>query len=145
MGVGENIKKIRKEKGLTQKELGELLGISQAAIGQFENSRSNPHVATVKKIASALGVKLFDIIEVNDYFEQIRLEKEDSLIEYLYKLGIEIESIDGYSYSVNYQKKKYIISDTEYDKLIYSIGAFTKFTIDDLLTGNEVPEEPPQE
>lgn len=56
MNVSENIKKIRKEKGITQKQLGELLGVSQAAIGQFENSNSNLKLDTIKKIANALGV-----------------------------------------------------------------------------------------
>lgn len=56
MNVGENIKKIRKEKGITQKQLGERLGVSQAAIVQFENSNSNLKLETIKKIANALGV-----------------------------------------------------------------------------------------
>lgn len=42
MSIGNNIRKMRKKAGLTQKELGERLGISQAAIGQFENDSSNP-------------------------------------------------------------------------------------------------------
>lgn len=37
MSVGQNIKKARKSRGMTQKDLGTLLGVSQAAIGQFEN------------------------------------------------------------------------------------------------------------
>lgn len=60
--VGENIKKIRKMKNLTQRELGELLGISQAAIGQFESGKSNLTMDTVKKIASALEVTEWHIL-----------------------------------------------------------------------------------
>ena len=43
MTVGEKIKYIRKEKGLTQKELGIILGdISQQQIGQWETGKANP-------------------------------------------------------------------------------------------------------
>lgn len=56
MNIGENIKRIRKEKGMTQKELGEKLGVSQSAIGQFENTSSNLKIDTIKKIAEALDV-----------------------------------------------------------------------------------------
>ena len=35
MSVGENIKRIRKEKGLTQKQLGELCGLADSAIRRY--------------------------------------------------------------------------------------------------------------
>lgn len=56
--VGENIKKIRKQKGLTQKRLGELCGINEVQIRRYEIGKANPKIETVDKIASALGVKL---------------------------------------------------------------------------------------
>lgn len=62
MSIGENIKKIRKEKGLTQKQLGNKLGISQAAIGQFENS-SNLKIDTIQKIADALETPMILFVE----------------------------------------------------------------------------------
>lgn len=62
MNFGESLKKIRKEKGLTQKQLGEKLGISQAAIGQFESNKANPKMETIQKIADALNASLNDLI-----------------------------------------------------------------------------------
>lgn len=59
--VGENIKRIRKAKGLTQKELGKKLGISQAEIAQRETGRRNPKIETVQKIADALQVPVSEI------------------------------------------------------------------------------------
>lgn len=56
MNIGENIRQARKNAGLTQKELGEKLGISAAAIGQFEKKNSNPHNSTVQKIAAVLEI-----------------------------------------------------------------------------------------
>ncbi len=67
MSIGENIKRIRKERNLTQKELGEKLGISQAAIGQFESNHSNLKSDTIKKIAEALECTEQEIFGYNDH------------------------------------------------------------------------------
>ena len=61
MSVGENIKRIRKEKGLTQKQLGELCGLADSAIRRYENGGANPKIETKKKIANALGVSVEEI------------------------------------------------------------------------------------
>lgn len=68
MTTGENIKRIRKEKGLTQKELGELCGINEANIRKYENGKQNPKIETIRRIANALGVPLNDLMP--DSFEQ---------------------------------------------------------------------------
>lgn len=75
MNVGENIKKIRKEKGFTQKQLGEKLGISQAAIGQFENS-SNLKMDTIKRIADALDVEYTRLILETPFSSGTREERQ---------------------------------------------------------------------
>lgn len=63
MAIGQNIKNARKRKGLSQKQLGELLHVSQAAIGQFESEKSTPKLETVEKIAVALNVPVSDLLE----------------------------------------------------------------------------------
>lgn len=60
MTVGERIKQIRKDKGLTQDELAQKLGISRAAMGQFEKESSHPRAGTLQKIADALGVPVYE-------------------------------------------------------------------------------------
>lgn len=62
MGIGERIKKIRKEKGLSQKELGQLLDVSQQMIGQYEAPNANLKLDTLKKIANALEVSWLDLM-----------------------------------------------------------------------------------
>lgn len=59
MTIGENIKKIRKEKGLTQKELGNLCHIDAANIRKYENGKQNPKTETLDKIAAALDVIVY--------------------------------------------------------------------------------------
>ena len=56
MTMGDKIKNIRKEKHISQKALGERLGVSAAMIGQYETGLRNPKFETLQKIASALDV-----------------------------------------------------------------------------------------
>ena len=63
--IGDNIRRFRIEKGLTQKELGEKLDVTQQQIGQWETEKSTPKLGTIQKIALALDVPLFDIINLD--------------------------------------------------------------------------------
>lgn len=56
MGIGENIKHVRVKKGMTQAQLGNLLGISYQQLGNWESGRRTPNADNQIKIASALGV-----------------------------------------------------------------------------------------
>ncbi len=68
MSVGENIKKTRKKIGLTQKQLGDLLNVSEVMISHWENNKRIPKIESIKKIASALDVSVYNLIDTN-YFE----------------------------------------------------------------------------
>lgn len=74
--VNENIKRIRKERGLTQKRLGEICGIAEPNIRKYENGKQNPKLETVEKIASALGVSAFELMGV-EYFD-LKIQMQES-------------------------------------------------------------------
>ena len=60
-----NIKSIRKEKNLTQRELAERIGVSEGYISDIERDSKDKH-PTIKclfKISEALGVELIDLLE----------------------------------------------------------------------------------
>lgn len=63
MQVGENIRALRKEKGITQKELGRLSGIAEITIRQYESGKYQPKIETIEKIAKALDVPIIKIKE----------------------------------------------------------------------------------
>ncbi|WP_293685403.1 helix-turn-helix transcriptional regulator [Spirosoma sp. 48-14] len=52
------IKEARIKAGLTQKELGERIGVSVSAITKLENRKSAPAVSTLERVAKAIGKKL---------------------------------------------------------------------------------------
>lgn len=49
---------IRKSQNITQKELSERTGITQADISRIENGTRNPSLAMVKRLAEGLGMRL---------------------------------------------------------------------------------------
>lgn len=65
MTIAQRIKNRRKELGLTQKRLGELCGMPDSAIRKYESGRITPKLHTLKRIANALEVPIYDLIEVN--------------------------------------------------------------------------------
>jgi transcriptional regulator with XRE-family HTH domain len=56
------IKEVRKQKGITQKELASRLGVVPSAISQFESGDGNMKIETLEKIAVALGCEFSDLI-----------------------------------------------------------------------------------
>lgn len=49
----------RKEKKLTQKELGKLCDLPQSAIARIEKGENSPSITTVTKVLTALGKRLY--------------------------------------------------------------------------------------
>lgn len=48
----------RKEKNITQKELADLTGITQADISRIETGNSNPSIQTLQRLAAGLGMRV---------------------------------------------------------------------------------------
>lgn len=56
MNIGPTIRRLRKQKGLSQTEFGNLTGITQTTLSQIENGQTTPHKATLSKICEVLNV-----------------------------------------------------------------------------------------
>jgi len=61
--LGRNLKRIRKEKGISQGDIVRSLGMDRAFISNIENGKTNPTLATIAKLAKALGVPIEDLIK----------------------------------------------------------------------------------
>ena len=59
--IGEQIKLFRREKGLTQKQLADACGMADSAIRKYESGNVRPKMATVSRIAKALGVEPLEL------------------------------------------------------------------------------------
>lgn len=62
MDFGKKVKEIRKSKGLSQRELGEKMGITQQTIAQYERAIEQPKLTTVRKLAEALDVPIGELV-----------------------------------------------------------------------------------
>ena len=59
------IKEILREKGLTQKELADRMGVAEISLSRSING--NPNLSTLKKIAEVLDVNLADLFQYKDH------------------------------------------------------------------------------
>lgn len=100
MNIGDEIKKLRKEKKLTQSELAEKCNLSKNAIWNYENNKRNPTVNTLNKIGEVLGIdlgyliakplkmdeetaeKLHELGYASEIMKNIKVDKETQLIEF---------------------------------------------------------------
>ncbi|MEQ1616099.1 MAG: helix-turn-helix transcriptional regulator [Hyphomicrobiaceae bacterium] len=60
--VGENVRRIRLKKGLTQEHLAEVSGLSQQYISGLESGRRNPTIVTLYIVAQALGAAPIELL-----------------------------------------------------------------------------------
>lgn len=82
--LNERIKNLRKEKGLTQGRLADMLGITDKAVSKWEVGEANPDLALLPKIAEVFGVTLDYLILGKKEEPAISLDDMDSEKRALY-------------------------------------------------------------
>ncbi len=65
MTFGERLKKIRKDKKITQLELSEMIGLSRSSIAQYENDIYEPSIETIELLLNALQINISELFESN--------------------------------------------------------------------------------
>jgi len=88
--LGQRIKELRKEKGMSQTELANLIGISYAQIGRYETKGVQPPAEVLKNIADVLGVSP-DYLIYGSTDEKARASIQDKELIQQFK---EIEAMD---------------------------------------------------
>lgn len=61
--IGEKIKELRLEKGLSQMQLGKLIGVSQKAVDYWERSVNEPKASYIIALVKAFGVTYDEFFE----------------------------------------------------------------------------------
>lgn len=72
LSIGENIRRLRIERGLTQEKLSDFLGVSFQAVSKWERNESIPDIFMLPTIASFFGVTIDHLF----HFNEIEKEKE---------------------------------------------------------------------
>jgi transcriptional regulator with XRE-family HTH domain len=93
--IGKNIRKLRKERNLTQEELAELLNITSQAISKWENETGMPDISQIIPLASVFGVSTDLLFGISSTNEQNDVEK---IIEDLHikNKNLEIDDYEEY-------------------------------------------------
>jgi transcriptional regulator with XRE-family HTH domain len=102
--VGEKIKVLREQKGLSLKELADSTGFSTALLSQMENHLVSPSLGTMTKLAKALGVRVGDFFgeTEGEPFAIVRKDERKTVSRFASKEGVRY----GYSYeSLGFEKK----------------------------------------
>lgn len=108
MKIGQKIKDARIAKGLTQQELGDLVGVQKSAIAKYESGRVvNIKRSTLQKIASALNIRASELI-----FEESPKETADLHVKILTDIELMNAIKDYYKLSLENQK---IVRDLIYN------------------------------
>ena len=76
--IGENISLFRKQRGLTQEQLGRLVGVSTPAVSKWETGASLPDLMLVSPIARALGTNPDTLL---DYQRRLDEKAANLLVE----------------------------------------------------------------
>lgn len=91
----ENLKKARKQKGMTQAEIADLIGVAKSTYSLYESGKREPDVLKIKQLASVLnttGDELLGIeANIDAYMEYIALRRRigpDRLRAYLKALEV---------------------------------------------------------
>ncbi len=64
--LGEMIKSVRKERKLTQEQLGELIGVQKSQISKLERNTKNVTIETILKVFRALKANVKFSVEMNE-------------------------------------------------------------------------------
>ena len=61
--LGANLKRIRLEKGMSQADLCRELDVDKGYISNIESGKQNPTLATISRVANALGVSVDELLK----------------------------------------------------------------------------------
>lgn len=121
MTIGEKIKEARKKANLSQKALGDKLGVSQQMITQYETGKSEIKPDTALKIAKALNISVEELLGLDNTKYEI-YKKNLKSISYFLNRETDFKNITNL-YDI-------WVRDTEYQemfwKIVESLGLLNK-------------------
>jgi len=99
--LGINIRKVRKERGLSQGVLAEMIGIAQSTMSYIEKGQKSPTTDTLISICNGLSISLLDLlmmdenlkddIEFKQKVQALQSKAKIDLINYTNDLAVDFE------------------------------------------------------
>lgn len=88
--LGENLKRIRKNKGISRKDLADKSGLSESAIARYETNQREPRFSILCKISESLDMTVNELID----YEDIKINNLSKLERYYEQKKWEYENIE---------------------------------------------------
>ena len=115
MEFNEKLQELRKNKGLTQEELAEILYVSRTAISKWESGRGYPNIESLKEISKFFDVSIDDLLSGEKLLSIAEKENKSNIrniCDFLFGivdlfsfilvvLPLYPNTFDGFIYSVN--------------------------------------------
>lgn len=106
-----NLEYLRKQKGMSQNKLGELIGVNQTTVARWEKQEMAPSIDNVEEVANVLNVKLPDML-----VKDLRINNQFSELEILFDKHKDILTEDDKEYIKFIIEKRKKEIDKELDK-----------------------------
>lgn len=78
--LGERVRELRRERGLTLEELAERSGVSRAMISKLERGEKNPTLVVAAKLAEGFGVTLSQLVGMEERREVVVVPREKRMV-----------------------------------------------------------------
>lgn len=135
--LGENLRRIREEKGVSRKQLAEAIGITENMIGQYELGRKLPPLDKIFNLADSLDVAITDITgenkkAVDKKVFEYRLQRALNMAE---RGHYRIEILDDGRVTINTPKR---IEHNDDGTIYFTLD--TPYTFKDTVTFVEIME-----
>ena len=93
--IANRLQKLRKEKGFSQEELADALGISRQAVSKWERAEASPDTDNLICLAKLYNVSLDSLLDTDETIEELKEEQKEKLAEENAKDGTFIKDEDG--------------------------------------------------
>lgn len=119
LNIGETIKRLRKEKEITQEEFAEMLGVSCQSVSRWENCSCYPDIELIPTIASFFGISTDKLMGIDEITEKENIEKYLERFQLAISKGEINECIEIAREGVKEYPNNYVLLD----KLMYALFA----------------------
>lgn len=148
MDNGKLIRSYRKKKGLTMKELGYKVGVSEQAISQYERSLRTPNTVTLQKICRHLSLpiekfslKLPTLPTAEEIANNPELELNTQIEVfcddiYISKVKLLCNSIQSFNYTVEIDQNNVLITDNLTCEVFLEIPKHQFYPLSELFYSN---------
>ena len=140
MTIGETIRKLRRERDITQEALAEYLGISSKAVSQWETGRTAPDITQLPVLANVLEVTTDELLGVDVNAKQKKIDEICAAAQKRREAGHRDESIDvlrrGLAlYPDSYKIMEMLACDLYCSRPVAEIGEEAAALLDKVLAG----------